>query len=117
MLFRSSLSRMRGLVDAGKLSLMVSSTAYAWGNGIRGEALPGTKVAEILAGQQTRSFYSDRFACAYLESQWEDIPVTIWYLNGQAVEARIQLGRLFNVEQLCVQELDSALPEFLEALP
>ncbi|MCI8809244.1 MAG: hypothetical protein HFF84_03800 [Oscillibacter sp.] len=112
-----SLSRMRGLVDAGKLSLMVSSTAYAWGNGIRGEALPGTKVAEILAGQQTRSFYSDRFACAYLESQWEDIPVTIWYLNGQAVEARIQLGRLFNVEQLCVQELDSALPEFLEALP
>lgn len=43
--------------------------------------------------------------------------MTIWYLNGQAVEARIQLGRLFNVEQLCVQELDSALPEFLEALP
>lgn len=112
-----SLRRMRGLVDGGKLSLMVSSYGSAWGGHVQGEAVTGAKIEELLSDSDTRNFYSGRFGCAYFESEWEGEPVSIWYLNGQAVQDRIQLGSLFNVEQLCVRELDSALPEFLEALP
>ena len=56
-------------------------------------------------------------ACAYLEGEWMDTPVTVWYLNGQAIAERTQLGRLFNVEQLCVRELDQSLPELIDSLP
>ena len=112
-----SLRRMRGLVDAGKLSLMIPSAGSVWGEDVQGESITGSKIQELLADGETKSFYSGRFGCAYFESMWEDTPVSIWYLNGQAVQDRIQLGSLFNVEQLCVRELDCALPEFLEALP
>lgn len=112
-----SLRRMRGLVDAGKLSLMIPSAGSVWGEDVQGESITGSKIQELLADGETKSFYSGRFGCAYFEGMWEDMPVSIWYLNGQAVRDRIQLGSLFNVEQLCVRELDCALPEFLEALP
>ena len=112
-----SLSQMRDLVDADKLSLMITSTGSAWGEGIHGETLTGEEIESILADRYTHSFYSSRYACAYLEGEWLDTPVTVWYLNGQAIEERTQLGRLFNVEQLCVRELDQALPELLESLP
>lgn len=112
-----SLSRMRGLVDAGKLSLMITSTGSAWGDGIRGEPLTGDEIESLLADRHTHGYYSSRYACAYLEGEWMDTPVTVWYLNGQAIAERTQLGRLFNVEQLCVRELDQSLPELIESLP
>ena len=106
------LSRLRGVVDAGKLSLMLTSTASQW-DGERAEALSGETLTEYLEEQNAHSHYSSRYACAYLPRE-ED---TIWYHNAQSIAERIQLARLFGGGHLCLSDLNSALPEVLEAMP
>ncbi|MCI8398644.1 MAG: hypothetical protein HFF90_04490 [Oscillibacter sp.] len=110
-----ALNRMRGLVDAGKLSLMVTTHGTAWGEESEGEIVTGGEIAELMAEQWAKVYYSDRYACAYLETA--DETTAVWYLNGQSIQERNQLARLFGVDQLCAAELDDALPELVEALP
>ncbi len=110
-----ALNRMRGLVDAGKLSLMVTSTGTAWGNGVEGEAVTGGQISQLLEDQWAQVYYSSRYACAYLKTGDESL--TVWYLNGQSIQERYQLARLFGVNQLCISTLDSTLPDLMDALP
>lgn len=110
-----ALNRMRGLVDAGKLSLMVSSRGTVWNSESEGETISGGGIGELMEDQWTKTYYSGRYACAYLETG--DGSTAVWYLNGQSIQERVRLARLFGVDQLCVSEMDDALPELLEALP
>lgn len=108
-----ALNRLRGVVDAGKLTLILSSTGAAW-EGRDPEFLTGKQIAALAEVRTTRTHYSDRYACAYLVR--EKGP-DVWYLNAQSIKERTQLARLFGGGHLCLSDLNHALPEVLEALP
>ena len=108
-----ALNRLRGVVDADKLTLLLTSAGSQW-QGKDSLPLSGEEITALLEERGIRSHYSDRYACAYLarESGGE-----IWYLNGQSIRERTQLARLFGGGHLCLSDLNSALPDVLEAMP
>nr|WP_325212775.1 S-layer homology domain-containing protein [uncultured Oscillibacter sp.] len=108
-----ALNRLRGVVDADKLTLALTSTGAVW-EGREPDYVTGGEVAALAAERTTRSHYSDRYACAYLIR--ENGP-DVWYLDGQAIRERTQLARLFGGGHLCLSDLNHALPEVLEAMP
>ena len=108
-----ALNRLRGVVDVDKLTLLLTSTGSVW-DGREPESLTGKQITALAAERTTRTHYSDRYACAYLVR--EDGP-DVWYLNGQAIQERTQLARLFGGGHLCLSDLNHALPETLEAMP
>lgn len=108
-----ALNRLRGVVDADKLTLLLTSTGSVW-DGREPESLTGKQITNLAAERTTRTHYSDRYACAYLVR--EKGP-DVWYLNGQAIQERTQLARLFGGGHLCLSDLNHALPETLEAMP
>lgn len=108
-----ALNRLRGVVDADKLTLLLTSTGSIW-DGREPESLTGKQITNLAAERTTRTHYSDRYACAYLVR--EEGP-DVWYLNGQAIRERTQLARLFGGGHLCLSDLNNALPETLEAMP
>ncbi len=107
-----ALNRLRGVVDANKVTLLLTSTGADW-NGETSTPVTGEDMAEYLAEQGAVSHYSDRYACAYLPRESS----TVWYLNAQAVRERLQLARLFGGGHLCLSDLNNTLPEVLEAMP
>lgn len=108
-----ALNRLRGVVDANKLTLLLTSTGAVWEDR-EPEFLTGEEIAALAAERTTRSHYSDRYACAYLVRENGS---AVWYLNGQAIRERIQLARLFGGGRLCLSDLNHTLPEVLEAMP
>lgn len=112
-----ALSRMRGLVDTGKLSLMVSASGTAWEDEEAAEPLTGTEIQKLLEDPEVRTYYSGRYACAYSQLESPRSTLTVWYLNGQAVQERARLARLFGVEQLCLSELSGVMEETAETMP
>lgn len=112
-----ALSRMRGLVDAGKLSLMVSASGTAWEDDEAAEPLTGTEIQKLLEDPDTRTYYSGRYASAYSQLESPKSTLTVWYLNGPAIQERVRLARLFGVEQLCLSELSGVMAETAEAMP
>ena len=106
------LNRLRGVVDAGKLTLLLTSTAAAW-DGESFVPVDRDTLTEYLAEQGAYSHYSGRYACAYLPREGS----AVWYLNGQSIRERTQLARLFGGGNLCLSDLNNALPDVLEAMP
>lgn len=108
-----ALNRMRGVVDADKLTLLLTSAGASW-EGRDPVFYTGKEITAMAEERTARVHYSDRYACAYLTR--EKGP-DVWYLNGQAIRERIQLTRLFGGGHLCLSDLNNALPEVLEAMP
>ena len=108
-----ALNRLRGVVDADKLTLLLTSTGSIW-DGRNPTAVTGEELTAAQAALGTRVHYSDRYACAYMT---REKGADIWYLNAQAIQERIQLARLFGGGHLCLSDLNHALPEVLEAMP
>lgn len=108
-----ALNRLRGVVDADKLTLLLTSTGAIW-DGRTPTPVTGKEITELQEVLGTRIHYSDRYACAYLT---REKGADVWYLNGQAIQERIQLARLFGGGHLCLSDLNHALPEVLEAMP
>lgn len=108
-----ALNRLRGVVDADKLALILTSTGSVW-EGREPESLTGKEITNLAAERTSRSHYSDRYACAYLV---RETGPDVWYLNGQAIKERTQLARLFGGGHLCLSDLNHALPETLAAMP
>lgn len=106
-----ALNRLRGLVDAGKITLLLDSTGSLWNSGVFQENIPGEEIAALLENAQ--SYYSSRYACAYLE----DGGTVVWYLDGQSIQDRTRLARLFGGGRLCLTNLNGVLPELLAAMP
>lgn len=107
-----TLNRLRGVVDAGKLTLLLTSGGLER-KGRESASYTGAEISALLEKRGVRSYYSSRYACAYLTRESGEI----WYLNGQSVLERARLARLFGGGCLCLSDLNSALPEVLEAMP
>jgi len=106
------LNRLRGAVDAGKLSLLLTSSGSQW-DGKVFTPVSGQELTALLEERGAQSHYSSRFACAYLT---RETGPDVWYLNGQSVQERARLARLFGGGHVCLSDLNSALPEVLAAL-
>ena len=56
------------------------------------------EIEQLLSASQTKDYYSDRYACAYLTSGSGD--TAVWYLNGEAALERARMAAFFGVDQL-----------------
>lgn len=108
-----ALNRLRGVVDADKLTLLLTSTASSW-EGRTPTSVTAEKLVELQQQLGARTYYSDRYASAYLV---QEKGPDIWYHNGQSIQERTRLARLFGGGHLCLSDLNHALPEVLEAMP
>ncbi len=108
-----ALNRLRGVVDADKLTLLLTSTGSRWEDR-KYVPLAGEEITKLLQERGVRNHYSDRYACAYLTREEK---TDVWYLSGQSIRERTQLARLFGGGHICLSNLNLALPEVLEAMP
>lgn len=112
-----ALAELKDTVPAGKLSLLLTTVGSQWKNGKRVSSPDSGEIAELLADEKnTESYYSSRYACAYLVREVQGNTVTVWYLDRQAVEARRQMCAFFGVDQICLSNVDAASGEMLEGL-
>ena len=112
-----ALAELKGTVPAGKLSLLLTTAGSQWKNGKRVSNADSGEIAELLADEQnTESYYSSRYACAYLAQKMQGNTVTVWYLDRQAAEARRQMCAFFGVDQICLSNVDAVSGEVLEGL-
>ena len=98
-----ALSALNDQIPGEKLALLLT----AEGCGRKGTGKPtafnGDAVAALEA--QGRTYYSDRYACAYLETK----DTVVWYLNEKALETRQQLLRCFGVSSCCLSTPNGTL--------
>lgn len=112
-----ALAELKGTVPAGKLSLLLTTAGSQWKNGKRVSNADSGEIAELLADEQnTESYYSSRYACAYLAQKMQGNTVTVWYLDRQAAEARRQMCAFFGVDQICLSDMDAMSADVLEGL-
>ena len=110
-----ALAELQGKVDSSRLSILMSTKPSVWVNGKENASLTADDLAELTAKGSLVRHYSDRYGCAYLAGfTANNMPLIAWYLDEQSMEARARLARLFNVEQLVVDDL-RALPATQEA--
>ena len=98
-----ALSVLNDQVFAGKLSLLLTASGQARKSGGRFSGIDETALNALL--QKGTAYYSDRYACAYLETK----DTVVWYLNEKALEARQQLLRCFGVSSCCLSTPNGTL--------
>ena len=98
-----ALSALNDQIPGEKLALLLT----AEGHGRKGTGKPTAFSGDAVAALevQGRAYYSDRYACAYVEAG----DTTAWYLDGRALDARRQLLNCFGVNSLCLSTLNGTL--------
>lgn len=110
-----ALAGLQGKADNAKLSILMSTKTSVWVNGKKNTSLTAENLAELTAAGSLKQHYSDRYGCAYLTGlSAEKKPLIAWYLNEQSMEARTRMARLFDVDQLVIDDLRQ-LPAAQEA--
>ena len=110
-----ALAELQGKVDSSRLSILMSTKPSVWVNGRKNTSLTTDDLSKLTAKGSLARHYSDRYGCAYLAGfTANNMPLIAWYLDEQSMEARARLARLFNVEQLVVDDV-RALPAAQEA--
>lgn len=112
-----ALGEMAGKVDSGKLSVLMTTTGSSWTAGKKSGSMSGAEIETVLADKETVTYYSNRYACAYLSgSSADNKSLVVWYLNGQAAAERMQLLRCFGVDQVCLSDLRRLSADFTVGL-
>ena len=98
-----ALSTLNDQIPGEKLALLLT----AEGCGRKGTGKPTAFNGDAVAALEAkgRTYYSDRYACAYVEAG----DTTAWYLDGRALDARRQLLNCFGVNSLCLSTLNGTL--------
>ena len=98
-----ALSALNDQIPGEKLALLLT----AEGHGRKGTGKPTAFNGDTVAALEAkgRTYYSDRYACAYLETK----DTVVWYLNEKALEARQQLLRCFGVSSCCLSTPNGTL--------
>ena len=81
-----ALAELADQVDSDCLSLLLTTTGSAWTDGRHTGQASAAEIEQLLSASQTKDYYSDRYACAYLTSGGRD--TAVWYLNGEAALGR-----------------------------
>ena len=97
-----ALSILTRQVSAEKLSLRLTAEGRCLEGNKSYAPTADTRTAVLAQGS---THYSDRYACAYVETK----DTVAWYLDGRALTARRQLLNCFGVSSLCVSTLNGTL--------
>ena len=100
-----ALAELADQVDSDCRSLLRTTTGSAWTDGRHTGQASAAEIEQLLSASQTKDYYSDRYACAYLTSGSGD--TAVWYLNGEAALERARMAAFFGVDQLCLSDLSS----------
>ena len=101
-----ALTTLQGKVDASKLSILVSTGASVWVDGWKNAVSTAEELAELTALEKAERHYSARYACAYLSGfTKKNKALIVWYLDEQSIEERERFAKLFDVDQLVVDDL------------
>ena len=98
-----ALAELKGSVDSDKLSLLLTTTGSCWTGSRHTGAASAPEIEDLLSSSSTTSYYSSRYACAYLTSGDQ----TIWYLDGESVLERVRMAGFFGVDEICLSDLSS----------
>ena len=63
-----ALAELADQVDSDCLSLLLTTTGSAWTDGRHTGQASAAEIEQLLSASQTKDYYSDRYACAYLTS-------------------------------------------------
>ena len=99
-----ALAELRETAEQGKISLLLTTTGAAWSDERHTGDISAAEIEALLADPQTRSYYADRYGCAYLTT---DDGAAVWYLDGEAARERVRLAAFFGVDQVCLSDLTS----------
>ena len=105
-----ALGEIQGVVDTGKLALLVTTAGTQYLGGRQSGEVSPAEIQKLLTAEETASYYSERYACAYLTTLRDTQESVIWYLNTRGIQARGRLAGLFGVPWLCVADMGD-LPE------
>jgi spore germination protein YaaH len=112
-----ALSQLCRQVPADKLCLLLTTTGSVWTGERRTGTADADAISAMLADQKnTESYYSNRYAAAFLIQTDSKKQTVVWYLDQQAAQARAQLCALFGVSRVFLSDLDSVSPELLAGL-
>ena len=104
------LGELRGVIDGDKLALMVTTEGALYLGGREAGTISQAELRKLLAAEETKTYYSTRYDCAYATSVYDKQEAVAWYPSDRGIEARGRLAGLFGVTQLCVSNLND-LPE------
>lgn len=112
-----ALAELKETVPGGKLSLLLTTTGVSWTAGKRGGSVDAAEIARLLEDRKTESYYSSRYACAYLTNTGSDGKQTVvWYLDGTAAAERARMAGFFDVDQVCLSDLTSVSADLLSGI-
>lgn len=95
---------LKNSVPPEKLSLLLTTGGARWQGSSKTAELSDAEIQALLEAGNMESFYSDRYACAYLWNAEKSSGPVVWYLNGDAAAARMQMLRLFG-SGVCLSDL------------
>ena len=104
-------------LDASKCGLLLSASGSAWTGEVNTGLVSGAAVEELLQSDGVTSYYSERYACAYLRRPADgDAPEqVVWYPDAKSIAARVQLAKLFNLGGLIVANADGLTQSLIRA--
>lgn len=107
-----ALASMKGHVEISQLSLLITTEPFVWGSSSRPLDLSAQELAELLTSGEIH--YSQLYGCAYTMVESRDgLPLSVWFLDREAVQARRQMAQIFGVNQICLSDWSSAPLELL----
>ncbi|MBQ6207933.1 MAG: S-layer homology domain-containing protein [Oscillospiraceae bacterium] len=104
-------------LDASKCGLLLSASGSAWTGAVNTGLVSGAAVEELLRSDGVTSYYSERYACAYLRRPADDDTPeqVVWYPDAKSIAARVQLAKLFNLGGLIVANADGLTDSLIRA--
>lgn len=102
-----ALSVLKGQVDLSRCSLWLSTTGLYRTEKSTAGTMPAEQIHDLMQDQATNSYYSARYADAYLSGTVGKKHTVVWYHDGRAMAARTQLCAFFGVGGVCLSDLSS----------
>lgn len=96
------LSALNDSVPAEKLCLQLTTTASIWQGSKSVGSADAAELQAILEAENARTYYSDRYQCAYVQQTGLNPVRVTWYLNEEGARERVQLCSLFGAERICL---------------
>lgn len=111
-----AVSQLKNQVPAEKLILALTTTGALFQAGQRSGSADAGQIDALLKKKGAEQYYSDRYGCAYLTVPGAKGDTVVWYLNADAVRARVRLAAFLGVGQICLSDLGSVSENVSAAL-
>lgn len=102
-----ALALLKGQVDLSKCSLWLSTTGLSWTGDKSSGPMSAEQIYELLQDSAAHSYYSARYADAYLSCAANGKRKVVWFHDQRAAAARLQMCTFFGTSGVCLSNLTS----------